>query len=271
MSGAASGDLPTGLPDDLGEALHRLAGAGSLLVALDFDGVVAPIVEKAGAARALPASAEAVEALARADRVAVALVSGRSMASLREVSGPPAGALLVASHGAEGDGVPTDLTPEQASLLERLVGEVTAVVEAHPGTEVEHKPAGVVLHTRRAPRDAAAASARAVLDGPARRDGVKALEGKEVVELSVVDADKGRALVALRDRLAGSSGARPAVLFVGDDVTDENGFRALEPGAGDVGVKVGDGATAAGFRVGTPEDVTALLQRLLADVLTSRG
>lgn len=270
MSGAGEGSPPTGLPADLAQALQQLAAAPSLLVALDFDGVVAPIVEQAGAARALPASAEAVEALARADRVAVALVSGRSMASLRQVSGPPAGALLVASHGAEGDGVPTDLSPEQSSLLERLVAEVTAVVEAHPGTEAEHKPAGVVLHTRRAPRDAAAASARAVLEGAARWDGVKALEGKEVVELSVVDADKGRALVALRDRLTDETGTRPAVLFAGDDVTDENGFRVLDPGAGDVGVKVGDGTTAAAFRVGAPEDVTALLERLLADVLTTR-
>jgi len=270
VTGATAGGPPAGLPGDLAEALRRLAEAPSLLVALDFDGVVAPIVDSAGAARALPASAEAVEALAGADRVAVALVSGRSMASLRQVSGPPAGALLVASHGAEGDGVPTDLTPGQSSLLERLVAEVTAVVEAHPGTEVEHKPAGVVLHTRRAPRDAAAASARAVLDGPARWDGVKALEGKEVVELSVVDADKGRALVALRDRLAGETGTRPAVLFAGDDVTDENGFRVLEPSAGDVGVKVGDGPTAAAFRVGAPEDVAVLLEHLLADVLTTR-
>lgn len=261
----------TALDAGLREALARLAAAPSLLVALDFDGVVAPIVERAGDARALPASAEALEALARLDGVAVALVSGRSMASLREVSGPPQGALLVASHGAEGDGVPSDLTSEQATLLERAAAAVADVVAAHPGTEVEHKPAGVALHTRRAPRDAAAASARAVLDGPARWEGVKALEGKEVVELSVVDADKGQALVALRERLAAGSGTRPAVLFAGDDVTDENGFRALEVDAGDVGVKVGDGATAAGFRVQTPQDVSALLQALLADVLTTRN
>ncbi len=66
MSGTP-GSTPTDLPEDLVEALRRLAAAPSLLVALDFDGVVAPIVERAGAARALPASAEAVEALARAD------------------------------------------------------------------------------------------------------------------------------------------------------------------------------------------------------------
>jgi trehalose 6-phosphate phosphatase len=52
------------------------------------------------------------------------------------------------------------------------------------------------------------------------------------------------------------------VLFLGDDVTDETAFARLK--SGDVGVKVGDGDTAAEFRVGAPEDVTALLEALLA-------
>lgn len=252
------------VPDDLRAALDALGQAGPVLVALDFDGVLAPIVEQPGDARALPASAAALAELTGLDRVAVALVSGRAMDSLRAVSDPPAGALLVASHGAEGDGVPSDLDESQHALLARVVDAVRAVVEAHPGTALELKPAGAVLHTRTAPREAAAEASRAVETGPGAWDGVRALRGKEVVELSVVEADKGSALVALRDRLAQEHGRRPAVLYAGDDVTDEDAFRALDRTRGDVGLKVGDGGTAAEFRVGTPEDVSAVLQHLVS-------
>ncbi|MGQ7351714.1 trehalose-phosphatase [Quadrisphaera oryzae] len=255
------------LPDGLREAVSGLAAAPAVLLAFDFDGVLAPIVEEPGSARALPASAEALAALAAldaADRVRVALVSGRAMDSLREVSGPPEGALLVASHGAEGDGVPSELDDDQRALLGRVVDAVHAVVEAHPGTSLELKPAGAVLHTRSADRRAAAEASRQVEEGPGSWEGVRSLRGKEVVELSVVEADKGSALTALRDRLAERSGARPAVLYAGDDVTDEDAFRALDRSAGDVGVKVGEGETAAEFRVGTPEDVSALLQHLVS-------
>ncbi|MGQ7297271.1 trehalose-phosphatase [Quadrisphaera sp. KR29] len=265
---APAGEVP-GVPPELRAALDRLAAAPSLLVALDFDGVLAPIVEEPGAARALPASAAALEALTAVDGVAVALVSGRAMESLRQVSGPPAGALLVASHGAEGDGTPTDLDEDHRALLARVVEAVSAVVDAHPGTALELKPAGAVLHTRTAARDTAAAAVRAVGEGPGSWEGVRSLPGKEVVELSVVEADKGSAVTALRERLAHGSGQRPAVLYAGDDTTDEDAFGVLDPSAGDVGVKVGEGATAAGFRVGTPEDVAALLEHLVSALAAS--
>ena len=81
--------------------------------------------------------------------------------------------------------------------------------------------------------------------------------GKDVLELAVTDADKGTAL----RRLAGELGAA-GVLYLGDDVTDEDAFRAL--GADDVTVKVGDGETAARHRVADLAGVRALLERLLA-------
>ena len=79
--------------------------------------------------------------------------------------------------------------------------------------------------------------------------------GKEVLEIAVTDADKGRAL----RRLVADLGAA-AAMYLGDDVTDEDGFRALGPDG--LTVKIGDGDTAARYRVADPAGALALLRRL---------
>ena len=70
------------IDQSLRDALTRLAAAETLLVALDFDGVVAPIVTRAEDARPLPQTAEAVARLAGLPRTWTAYVSGRALASL---------------------------------------------------------------------------------------------------------------------------------------------------------------------------------------------
>ncbi len=83
--------------------------------------------------------------------------------------------------------------------------------------------------------------------------------GKEVLELAVTDADKGSALLRLRDDIGAA-----ATVYLGDDRTDEDAFRALSPA--DLTVKVGDGETAARYRVADPAAVVVLLDAL-ADAL----
>ena len=80
-----------------------------------------------------------------------------------------------------------------------------------------------------------------------------------MLELSVSAATKGTALQALRERLGIGPGA---VLYLGDDVTDEQAFDVLDQEAGDVAVKVGEGTTAAEHRVSGPEAVADLMQWL---------
>ncbi|MFZ5871577.1 MAG: trehalose-phosphatase [Actinomycetota bacterium] len=247
------------LPADLLDALERFCARPRVLAAFDFDGVLAPIVAEPSAARALPASADALAELTRLDDVVVALVSGRALADLRAVASPPEGVVLVASHGAEVAGAPPPDVP--LDVLEQVVSGLEAVVAEHPGTAVELKPAAAVLHTRRAARDVAARATDAALAAAARVDGAHVMRGKEVVEVSVVQADKGSALVSLADSLGVD-----AVMYVGDDVTDEHAFAAVTARGcdDDVTVRVGDGDTAARYRVASPEAVTALLHQLLA-------
>ncbi len=247
----------TALPAGLGAALTALARTPTLLVALDFDGTLAPIVQDPTTSRALPGSAAAVRALADLPGTTVAMLSGRALADLRRVSGFGPPVRLVGSHGGEFDDGGLVLTAEQESVKAELEAAVRALVDGETGVRLEGKPAGIVVHVR----GAAPAVGERVLDevrsGPARLPGVEATEGKAVLEMAVVHVSKGAAIDTLRGRLGAD-----AVLFVGDDVTDETAFVRLVPG--DVGVKVGGGDTAAEYRVGAPEDVTLVLEGLLA-------
>jgi trehalose-phosphatase len=249
--------------DRLLSALGELAGREVILVAADFDGVLAPIVERPQDARALPESMAAQDRLAGLPATHVALVSGRSLESLRSVSQAGPQLRLIGGHGSESDDAgaagETILPEAGRELLAHLAAALAEISAAHPGTEVEGKPTSVAMHTRRCTRPVAAAVARAVLDGPGGWPGVHLLQGKEVFELSVSTATKGTALQALRSRLGIGPGA---VIYLGDDVTDELAFGALDQTGGDLAIKVGDGETIAGHRVADPAAVAQLLEAL---------
>ncbi|MDQ0679992.1 trehalose 6-phosphate phosphatase [Arthrobacter pascens] len=253
---------PLTLSPELLDAVRRISQTEHLLVAMDFDGTISPIVDRAGDARPLPRSATAFAGLAALPRTTTALISGRALASLRAVASPPVDTLLIGSHGAEawlGPGS-TELTLDegQRELLAEVRGILEGIVEQAPGTLLEEKPAGVVLHTRQAEDDVAedaVAAARAVLQD---RKGVFLKNGKRVLETSVVNASKGEGVTFLR-QITGAT----AVLFAGDDTTDEDALARLEPG--DVGIKVGLDFTQAQFRVEAPVHVAELLEALLQE------
>ena len=88
-------------------------------------------------------------------------------------------------------------------------------------------------------------------------DALTVRDGKDIIEFSVRDAHKGDGIERLREYTRAT-----AVLFAGDDVTDEDGFSVLRPADGDVGVKVGEGDTAAQYRVADERAVATLLTLL---------
>lgn len=258
-------DVPADLRDRL-TALGADPDVRPLLVALDFDGTLAPLQDDPAASRILPAGVDVLAALAVLDGVALALVSGRAMGDLHALAQVPPGTYLIGSHGAERARVTqfgldrdvVELTHAQADRLAALGARAAAVARGRDGVWVETKPTAVVVHTRLAePGDAAPAEAEAIALGAEL--GVGTLHGKDVVELSVLPADKGTALQALRRELGA-----PVVLYAGDDVTDEHAFAALD--ADDVTLKVGAGDTVARYRVADPEAGVAALA-VLRDAL----
>ena len=238
---------PDALPEGVVAAVRRLVRTARLLVALDFDGTLAPIVNRPDDARALPASAAAAARLAAAHDTSVAYISGRALASLRAVADPPPGTLLVGSHGIQfqlGDDAPpaTQLDDAERARLTELSDALAAIVDGIQQVWLERKPAGIALHTRLATdEDARTAQGRA-RHAAARISGLTVRDGKDVLEFSVRPATKGGAI----DRLRQATDAT-ATFYAGDDVTDEDAFAVL--GTGDIGVKVGAGPTAAQFRV----------------------
>jgi trehalose 6-phosphate phosphatase len=242
---------------DLDDAVRTIAAVPRLLVALDFDGVLAPIVDVPSAARPLPSAAAAIGALATLPDTTIVLLSGRGLADLAAVSGFGSPIRLVGSHGGEFDDGVAVLDDAQRERLDRLAVELRELVDGEPGVALEHKPAGVAVHVRNAEPAVAARVLDAVRAGPGARPGIEATPGKAVLDLAVVRMDKGAALNVLRERLK-----IDAVLFAGDDVTDEAAFARLR--AGDVGVKVGGGDSAAEHRVPGPPEIGVLLEQLLA-------
>ncbi|WP_462419060.1 trehalose-phosphatase [Kytococcus sp. Marseille-QA3725] len=255
---------------------RHLAGAPWLVVATDFDGTLAPFEDDPMAVVPAPRAVAALRRLAALPTTEVVLVSGRDVQTLHQLSGlgPQEGVSLLGSHGGQqwqvGHEAPAGLDEDEAAQREMLITGGRGLVEELPGTSLEVKFAGVVVHTRQATQEVAL-EARAAVRRLARRCGVEPMVGKNVLEMSVLRTTKGEALRRLIDSLGEDRHHRRehrertpghTLWFAGDDVTDETVFRAFEDEAAAVLVKVGEGATAATSRVDGIDDVARLLSEL---------
>jgi len=255
MSGPSSSAAPEHAEDPEAVAAVAAALPRPLLVGLDVDGVLAPIVAHADDAVLLPGMLDAMRALA--ERVTVAVVSGRSISDLQRF-GFPDNVEVFGLHGMERYGRTLELAEHERERLARL--HALAAEAAHlagEGAWVEVKPASVVLHVREASPVDGARSAEALRQRAADITGVHILPGKGVVELLTRATSKATAIDELRNEV----GAR-GVVFAGDDRTDEEVFAALA----DEGctIRVGPGETAARHRLAGPPEVLRFLRALTA-------
>ncbi|MEM7275357.1 MAG: trehalose-phosphatase [Actinomycetota bacterium] len=247
--------------DNLGELADRirhLARVPTLLVACDYDGTLAPLVDNPMEARADRDSVAAMRSLAEQANTHVTVISGRSLRDLATLSRLPEEIRLVGSHGSEFDlGFSSQLDPDLAELRRQVLDQARTLGDKY-GAIIEEKPAGVTFHFRGMADDRVEAARDELIRGPAALDGVQVRNGHDILEFSVIDTNKGAALETIRHQVGAS-----AVIFFGDDVTDEDGFRTLT--GPDVGVKVGEGKSAAEFRVSGTDKVAQILA-LLAEL-----
>ena len=256
VTGAASDDA-------VRAAIARVAASDRLLVALDFDGTVSPLDDDPMAARMLPAARAAVEALVSAPETVVAFVSGRSLVDLRVIAehDDASRVLLAGSHGAEywapGEGRTShEEDADAAALRDSLRAHAEAATAHLDGVWIEPKTFGLGVHTRRASAEAAREANRLVDElVAAEAPHWRRRTGHNIVEFAFRHEGKDSAIAELRARTGAT-----AVLFAGDDVTDEDALASLGPG--DLGIRVGEGPTAATLRVPDISGLAALLSAL---------
>jgi trehalose 6-phosphate phosphatase len=221
---------------------------------VDFDGTLVEIAETPDAIRMPRALPNLLDRIAARLGGRLAIVSGRSIADLERHLGR-SGLAMSGSHGLElrlpgGAEVPI-VAPRGLEAARREIGDFAAA----EGLIVEHKPASIALHFRQAP--ALERRVAAFLAGMADAHGLFVQHGKMVAELRPRGADKGDAVRRLMAEPLFAS-ARP--FFVGDDLTDEDGFRAAAD-LGGGGILVGaPRPSAARWRLPNVEKVIAWLE-----------
>src|SRR6266498_3951381 len=245
------------LDPELRFAVTRVARVPVLLIACDYDGTLAPIVEDPTKAVPLREAVAAVRALAARPEITATVVCGWALRDLAVLSRLPDEVQLVGSHGSEFDLDFVDaLEPQAQQLHTELRDTLQALARRRSGVRLEVKPASVAVHLRAAEPGVKQVVLDAVRTGPATWPGVVVTHGKEVIELSVISTHKGTAVDALRARVGAS-----AAVFIGDDITDENAFAHLH--GPDVGIKIGPGETRARHRVDGPYEAARVLALLL--------
>ena len=244
------------MEDDLDQALEAIARVPILLVATDYDGTLSPIVDNPDDAKPVRESIIALRALATLSGTHCAVISGRSLSDLANLSSLDGQIMLVGSHGSEFDqDFVRTLTDEQVLLRQRIHDEMHRIAAEDKRFHIETKPASIAFHYRNVADEKAEKAVNELLAGAATWDDVRVKSGKKVIELAVVHTSKGDCIDALRHRVGAT-----AVVYFGDDITDEDAFVRLH--GPDVSVKVGTGESAATFRIHDPTEVARRLARL---------
>ena len=274
-TGLKGTDLVAGIGDVTPEGAAALAAIsgdpGRALIALDYDGTLAPIVSEPSAARPQPGALPALQRLATAVGT-LAIVTGRPASVAVELGGLAGipGLIVIGHHGWErwedGELASPPPPPQVARARERLPGAL-AEAGAPDGTWIEDKSHALVVHTRRtADPEAALALLAEPLADFADQTGLDSKPGRLVIELRAHGVDKGTAITTLA-----AERDPAAVLFAGDDLGDIPAFEAVhalrDTGRAGVAVCSASGevtalAAHADLVVDGPAGITALLVRL---------
>ncbi|HNS98068.1 MAG TPA: trehalose-phosphatase [Polyangiaceae bacterium] len=233
------------------------------LLALDYDGTLAPFRVDRRQAFPLPGVVQALEALASRTDTKLAIISGRPLRDLKKLLRLSEGAGLtwVGSHGFEGQRADGETWTRRLTAMqsENLLSARRAVEALGHGARLENKPSALAFHTRGMESEEAKSLEKTVYSvwtALADTAGLRIHAFDGGVEIRVTTADKGQALKEWVNQQA----AGAFVVYVGDDRTDEDAFEVAQ-GFGGIGIHVGYGETCALGTLADCEAVLAWLQR----------
>jgi len=236
--------------------------AEGLLVCLDFDGTLAPIVEDPDAAVPTEQNRSAVATLANTPSVTTAVVSGRALTDVRErVDGP---AIYAGNHGLElvrtGTIAVHPIARKRAARLERICAILETALRTVPNCRIENKRLTGTVHFRSVP------PARRTDRPPHHPRGGRAIRRRRPRDFggetdprdrTGVPVGKGNAV----ELIAADEPPATASIYIGDDVTDESAFQAVEPD-GIRGPGCDEAPSSASCRVESPAEVASFLSWL---------
>ncbi len=231
------------------------------VICLDYDGTLTPIRPSPPEAVLEDEMRAAIRKLAAQSPVAI--VTGRQLDDARRMVGIDL--IYAASHGFELKFPGEPAKPyAPAESYRAAIAETADAAESGArgidGVLIERKPFSTAVHFRKtAPEDMPQVDAL-VADLQARHPGLRVLQGKKVCEFQPrIDWDKGRAVGLLAERL---EVPLEGVLYIGDDVTDEDAFRTIAGKGIGILVNETDHDTAAQYRLNDPAEVQIFLERL---------
>ena len=255
------------------EVARRLQGARRILLLMDYDGTLTPIVERPELAHLPESTRMLLKALRYQPRFKVGVISGRALSDLKGRVGIH-GIIYAGNHGLEIEGPGVDFVNPIAEEMKPVLRVIHQVLKralgGSRGVLVEDKGLTLSVHYRQV----AAEKAEEVQDSFERIVGstlaagqVRITSGKKVYEVRpAVDWDKGKAIRLLMKKY-GKGGRESGLVpvYLGDDLTDEDGFRVIEKYGGGISVFVGepDQESSARYFLRSPEEVSRFLEMLL--------
>jgi trehalose 6-phosphate phosphatase len=252
---------------------QRIDRADRLALFLDYDGTLTPIRKHPDEAVLSLKTTQLLRALARHPKVWVTIVSGRSLDDVkRKVGLKGDGVWYIGNHGLEAEGTGLRFTHPTASkakpLIDRLAERLNTIVRPIPGAWVEHKGLTLSVHFRQVSptKKPLVQDAVEVAIHPFQKDGkVRLSSGKEVLEVRpCVRWNKGEAVGWLLSKQKGSLAKGTLLpIGVGDDKTDEDMFRILNPRGITVAVGPDRPNSSAQYRIASVKGVEQFLKRLL--------